>query len=106
MMNLSTSTGPGLFTENVICTLLLRAEGEGEGEGGDGEGEAGRLVGDLTLMNWDLKERRDGRSKVVQRFESEKERVEGIERWFGIAFGKEEKGAAEERWGGREHQKK
>lgn len=88
MMNLSTSTGSGLFTDNVICTVLIKDEQEE------------KLVGDLTLMNWDLKERRNGESNVLERFESEGRRVDGIWRWFGIVFEEEEKRAAEERWGG------
>ena len=86
MMNHHTSTGEGLFTDNVICTLLIKSETEDQ------------LVGDLTLMNWDLKERRNGVSKVVEHFEREGDRVEGIKRWFGIEFREDEKRASRQRW--------
>lgn len=78
MMNHHTSHGPGLFTDNVICTLLLKDE------------EEDKLVGDLTLFNYDLKERRNGESRLIEHFETEKERREAIEKYFGIHFGPEE----------------
>lgn len=81
MMNHHTSHGPGLFTDNVICTLLLKDE------------EEDKLVGDLTLFNYDLKERRNGESRLIQHFETEKERREAIEKYFGIQFNAEEAAA-------------
>lgn len=77
-MNHHTSHGPGLFTDNVICTLLLK--------NADGD----KLVGDLTLFNYDLKERRNGESKLIQHFNTEEERRKGIEKYFGIHFNDEE----------------
>lgn len=78
-----------MFTDNVICTLLLMDEA----------GE--KLVGNLTLMNYDLKERRNGQSRLIEKFDSENGRINGIRKSFGIAFSVEEQAAIFEKGGGK-----
>src|SRR5690349_10267718 len=52
VMNLKTSTLPGIFTENVICVKMLM-------EDADADGEA-KLVGDMTLFNDEVRKRIGG----------------------------------------------
>ena len=76
-MNWGSSTREGLFVDNVLCMLVLK--------------EGGELVGDRTLMNDVVRERRRGEMRVLERFGNEKERVEGLRRWFGVELSGEER---------------
>jgi arylamine N-acetyltransferase len=82
VMNLGTSTTPGIFTQNVICVKMLMGERQ--------EDEEAVLVGDITLFNSEVTRRVGGKSEVVQKLESETDRVEALKKWFGIKLSQEE----------------
>ncbi|GLA18047.1 N-terminal acetyltransferase [Aspergillus niger] len=60
------------FTFHVVCVRMLLDE--------DGD----KIVGDLTLFNDTLKERREATSKVLEKFTSDEQRVSALERVFNI----------------------
>ncbi|KAI2818229.1 hypothetical protein CBS115989_5343 [Aspergillus niger] len=60
------------FTFHVVCVRMLLDE--------DGD----KIVGDLTLFNDTLKERREATSKVLEKFTSDEQRVLALERVFNI----------------------
>lgn len=51
---------------------------------GNGEDDKDFLVGDLTVVDGVIKERRYGKSKVLRECKTEEERVNGLERFLGI----------------------
>lgn len=67
-----------MFVQKVICQKFLASE--------DGE----ELVGDITLDDGELKERRYGKSKVLEDLGSESDRVSALEVYMGVKLSSEE----------------
>ena len=67
------------FTTEVVAAVMVLDEMED------------RIVGDVTLFGQECKKRVDGKSEVIAMCASEDERVEVVERVFGVVFSKEEK---------------
>ncbi|KAF7846219.1 hypothetical protein BT93_L4825 [Corymbia citriodora subsp. variegata] len=67
-----------MFVQNVICTKFLLAE--------DGKS----IVGDITLNNNVLKERRYGKSEPLAEIQTESDRVQALEKFMGIKMLPEE----------------
>ena len=55
--------------------------------------EEGRIVGTLMLVGEDLKKRVKGKTEHLGRCSSEEERVDVLEKWFGIRLGEDERAA-------------
>lgn len=68
-----------MFVNKVICQKFLMSE--------DGE----CLVGDITLNEDAIKERRFGESKMLMETKSEKDRVGALERYMGVRLREDEK---------------
>lgn len=52
--------------------------------------EEGEVVGTVILVGGEVKRRVRGKSEVLKVCKMERERVEALERWFGIDSGQEE----------------
>lgn len=86
-MNFYTSAHPQSFqTRQVLVVKFLRRLKEGSTT----EQE---VYGKRMLVDGVVKENLGGRTRVVERCRTEKERVEALERWFGICFSEEEREA-------------
>ncbi|THX07287.1 cysteine proteinase [Aureobasidium pullulans] len=66
------------FTKEVVVARMERDE-------------EGRCVGDVTLFGGKLKRRVDGKSEVIAVCETERERVEVLEREFGVVLDRSER---------------
>lgn len=67
-----------IFVQMIMVTKFLMSD--------DGES----LIGDITLANGSIKERRFGESKKLMDFESDEDRVEALEKYLGIKLSKSE----------------
>jgi hypothetical protein len=92
VLNLGTSSGKGLFTENVLCVKMITQLGsESRSSCEDGEGDkALRLIGDITLFGSSVKRRIKGQSEILCECKTETERVEAVQRWLGVQLTAEE----------------
>ncbi|KAJ4169089.1 hypothetical protein NW754_011021 [Fusarium falciforme] len=73
---------------NVLVIKFLRRSKEGK----DGEPDGGyEIYGKRMLVNGVVKENLGGRTRVVEELEGEDERLEALERYFGITLSEEEK---------------
>lgn len=80
MMNYFMSTSrKSWFTFIVVCVKMILDE---EGEG---------VIGDVTLAGTEVKKRVKGESELLVNCTSEKERVEALEKWFGVRLSEAEK---------------
>jgi hypothetical protein len=61
----------------------MRGRKEGE--------EDEEILGKRMLVNDTVKENLGGKTKIVQECQSETERVEALEKWFGMSFTQEER---------------
>ena len=78
IMNYYTSTNrASFFTFHVICTKLIM--------------EDGMIVGNVTLFNGEVKKRVHGKTSVVATLASEGERIEALEKYFGLTLSLAEK---------------
>lgn len=71
--------GDSWFTTEVVAAVMVLDEKED------------RIVGDVTLFGIECKKRVDGKSELIATCTSEEERIEVIEKQFGIVFSEEEK---------------
>ena len=80
VMNLSTMTSPqSFFVQNVLCLKVLLGEETGKPEG-------------LLFLHRDLVKRQvGGEVEILQTLESEEDRLQALEKWFGIVFSEAEK---------------
>jgi arylamine N-acetyltransferase len=79
VMNLSTMTSRGsFFTQTVLCVKSLLDEEEEE------------TVGLVTLFKDEVKKRIKGEVMETEKFATERERIKGLEKWFGIQLNEEE----------------
>ena len=77
VMNLSTMTSPqSFFVQTVMCMWLLLDE----------EKEERPPIGVLILHRDYVKRRIGGKCEIIEHFESEGQRVNALERYFGIAL--------------------
>ncbi|KAM6529692.1 hypothetical protein FALCPG4_007820 [Fusarium falciforme] len=73
---------------NVLVIKFLRRSKEGK----DGEPDGGyEIYGKRMLVNGVVKENLGGRTRVVEELKGEDERLEALERYFGITLSEEEK---------------
>lgn len=85
VMNLSTMTAPqSIFVQNVICvrTVLGRTHED-----------ISEPTGLLILRNNEVKQRMGDRSEIVERLETEEQRVKALEKYFHIVLSPEEQRA-------------
>lgn len=68
-----------MFVNRVICSKFLMAD--------DGQS----LIGDVTLADSAIKERRFGENKSLAEIKSEKDRVEALERYLGVRLREDER---------------
>lgn len=79
-MNFKTSCSrTSWFTYTVVCCKFLLDEKEEE------------IVGTITLSGKELKRKVNGLSESLATFNSEAERVEALEKWFGVKLREDEK---------------
>jgi arylamine N-acetyltransferase len=79
VINLSVMTRPqSFFKQNVVCTNMLE------------DPETKCLIGNLSLLNGEVRRRVGLEITVLEKFTSEGERVAGLEKWFGIVLTEEE----------------
>ncbi|KAL4962812.1 arylamine N-acetyltransferase family protein [Aspergillus stella-maris] len=77
MMNVNTSqTASSWFTQTVVCVKHVFEEEDLDGEL--------RAVGMYVLTGREVKSRIGGVSEVVMKLENEGDRIEALERWFGV----------------------
>lgn len=80
VMNFKTSCArTSWFTYTVVCCKFLLDENEEE------------IIGSITLVGNELKRKIRGSSERLATFKSEIERVEGLEKWFGVILTDNEK---------------
>lgn len=80
VMNFKTSRATtSWFTYAVVCSKFLFDEKEEE------------IIGTITLMGKQLKKKIGGSSEILAIFNSEEERVKGLEKWFCVKLGEDEK---------------
>lgn len=80
VMNLSTMTMPqSFFTQAVMCVRALMNT------------ESGELEGFLILFQNEVRRKIRGVGEVVQKLESEEQRVRALKNWFGIVLTEGEK---------------
>jgi arylamine N-acetyltransferase len=85
VVNWYTGCSPESFQKKIpMVVKFLRTSKEG----GNGEQE---VYGKRMLVTETVKENLGGKTKVVQQCKTENERLEALERWFGITFTKEER---------------
>lgn len=78
VMNYYTSTNrASFFTFHVICTKLIM--------------EDGVIVGNVTLFNGEVKKRILGKTTVLAILTSEAERIEALEKYFGLRLSRAER---------------
>ena len=79
----------------LIVKFLRRKRGVGgaggEGEKGYGEEEEQEIYGKRMLVGGVVKENTGGKTRIVQECRTEEERVEALERWFGMRLSEEER---------------
>lgn len=87
-----TSQSPDSFqTTTPLAIRFVRGQGEGEGEGGDGAPPSKvRVVGKVMLVKGEVKRNFGGRTELVKRCVTERERVEALREYFGIVLTEEE----------------
>lgn len=87
VMNWWTGHNPRFYqTKNAILIKFLRRAAGGEQSGGVQE-----IYGKRMLVNGVIKENLGGKTRVVEECKSEEERVEGLEKYFGITLTDEER---------------
>ena len=80
VMNLSTMTLPqSFFTQTVVCVKIILNE------------ESKEIEGVLILMHNEIKKRIRGVTDVVEKLESERDRIKALEKWFCIVLTEAEK---------------
>jgi hypothetical protein len=80
-MSFRTSTSrTSWFTYRLVCVKMVLSEDKEE------------IIGTITLMGNTLKRRIGGVTEQLGTFGSEGERVEALEKWFGIKLTEEERG--------------
>ncbi|GAB7362871.1 hypothetical protein MBLNU230_g3173t1 [Neophaeotheca triangularis] len=80
VMNHFTSTSrTSFFTYTVICSKFLLSE--------DGQ----HIVGDVTLNGKDCHRRVRGDKEALATFETEEERIQGLDRWLGVQLSEAQK---------------
>jgi arylamine N-acetyltransferase len=80
VMNLSTMTLPqSFFTQTVVCVKIILNE------------ESKEIDGVLILMHNVIKTRIKGVTEVVEKLESEEDRIKALEKWFSIVLTEAEK---------------
>jgi arylamine N-acetyltransferase len=79
VMNYYTSTSKHVFFTTTIVAEKKIVD------------DAGELVGNLIMGNKDLKWRVHGKKEKQIEFESEKDRLDALEKYFGIYFGEVER---------------
>jgi arylamine N-acetyltransferase len=85
-MNHFTSTSrTSWFGYTVVCVKMIMGRKDNRE---DGEEE---IIGDITLNGREVKRRIRGESQVLAVLESEKERVEALEKWLGVSLTAEER---------------
>ncbi|KAI6390230.1 hypothetical protein MCOR20_011585 [Pyricularia oryzae] len=100
VLNFHTMTHPDSFFLNNVMAVRTVPEGEADGEvvlpcrGGC----AAR--GTWVLFNDEIKRTVAGREEVVERLQSEEERIRGLERYFGIKVSPEQAAAIKDPLGG------
>ncbi|KAK5087925.1 hypothetical protein LTR05_002141 [Lithohypha guttulata] len=67
-----TTNRASIFVQMIICMKFIMSD--------DGQ----TLIGDITLNNAEIKERRFGRSTKLMDIKSEEHRIEALEKYFGI----------------------
>lgn len=86
IMNWYTGSNPESFqTFTMLIIKFLRRPKE---NGEDGEQE---IYGKRMLVNGTVKENTGGKTRVVQECKTEKERVQALEKWFGMRLSEDEK---------------
>lgn len=68
-----------MFVNKIICQKYVMSE--------DGED----LIGDITLNDGNIKERRYGQSKLLTEIKSEKDRTDALEKYLGVILSEPEK---------------
>jgi arylamine N-acetyltransferase len=84
VMNWYTGSNPTSF-QTFTCLVVKFMRGRKEGE------EDEEILGKRMLVNDTVKENLGGKTKIVQECQSETERVEALEKWFGMSFTQEER---------------
>ena len=88
VMNYFTATsGESWFTRRVVACRMVEEERERDEEGKEGT----RLGGVVMLVGGEVTRRLKGKKETVMVCETEEERVEALERWFGVRLSEEEK---------------
>lgn len=88
IMNWYTGSSPDSFQiYNMLIVKFLRRKKE-NGESGEEE-----IYGKRMLVNGTVKENLGGRTQIVQECTTEAERIEALDKWFGMRFTDEEKAA-------------
>lgn len=98
VMNLSTMTSPqSFFVQTVMCMwLLLNDDSHNDIDDEDDKKErqpGPGPIGVLILHKDYVKRRIGGKSEIIEHFESEEQRVEALERYFGIVLTRKEREA-------------
>ena len=68
-----------MFVNRVLCSKFLMAD--------DGQS----LIGDITLADSAIKERRFGENKSLAEIKSEQDRVEALKRYLGVRLREDER---------------
>lgn len=75
VMNHFTSTScTSWFSHVVLCVKMLLAD------------DGSKLIGDMTLLNNEVRRRIQGRSEVVAILENEAQRLAALREWFGVVL--------------------
>lgn len=79
VMNFSVSRNPtSWFTQTFVCMKMLMSEDEKE------------IEGQCVMSGREVKRRLRGKSEVLEKLESEEDRVRALGKWFGMHFREDE----------------
>jgi len=79
VMNLATMTlRQSFFVQTLLCVRVILDE------------KTGDPVGQLILMNGELKKKVLGKYELLETFQAEEERIAGLKKWFGIEISDED----------------